>query len=154
MRKAFLIMACLLVFVVVGVGADGSDSSGGPAPGASSLFKSPGIELPEPGLHARFVEGILLSRSIEVGSKGERKPYWFECGKRIRGEAARQDRASVWATWILEAIDSANEAHGVELNPWGVFATTHNESGFNVCALDLQTRRRSTRSMRSQSVRT
>ena len=93
----------------------------------------------EETLHDRFVRGILKSRSIKQ-KKGTRKPYWNECGKRIKGTEARHKRASEWATWILKAIDEADAEHAIKLNRWGVFAVTHNESGFDVCALDLQTR--------------
>ena len=144
MEKTFLIVVCLLGLVVTGVEADNSGSAVGPSPPLSSVrVEVPLTEVrPVPDLHDRFVEGILKSRSIkpDLKRKTERKPYWFECGKRIRGEKARRERASEWATGILRAVELANTAHNIELNPWGVFAVTHKESGFNECSLDLQTR--------------
>lgn len=141
MGRILIFTICALALAVVtGALADNADDSGGPPPREPvETSVEEVIEIEEVALHDRFVEAILKSRSIKQ-KKGKRRPYWYECGERIKGDEARRARADEWATWILKSIQLAHETKGVELNPWGVLAVTHNESGFNVCALDLQTR--------------
>lgn len=143
MKRILIVAVCLVGLVTAASAlADGFEEAGGPAM-EPTLTSSTGGEVeepePEPTLHDRFVHAILKSRSIK--QKGDkRRPYWFECGKRIKTAEAREKRANEWVTWLMKAIEKANVDYGTDLNPWGVLAVAHNEGGFNVCSLDLQTR--------------
>jgi len=93
-------------------------------------------------LRDRFVAGILKSRSVE-SKNGERKPYWLECGKKIK-EEDRKNRAIEWANAYIDAFDKLEKETDTNLDTlkwkWGMFATSARESGFNVCTLDKESR--------------
>jgi len=133
-----VVLAIIFAALLVVTGAFG-DEAGLPLEAQPIDAGSDVAEAKQESLHDRFVQAVLKSRSIKQ-KNGDRKPYWYECGKRVKTDAKRRQRASEWATWVLKSIDEAEAEHGVELNPWGVLAVAHNESGFNVCAIDLQTR--------------
>ena len=90
-------------------------------------------------LWVRFVRGILRSRQKE---KINRTKYieWYRCGKRVQ-EEDYYILATEWALTLIDAIDQVEEETGYRANPWGAFAMTANEGGFNECTLDFVSRR-------------
>jgi len=145
MKRLLFLFFLLSIAVCIGAQANDLEEASASPELITSVDKtseeSKTIE-PEPTLYDRFVAGILKSRSVKVEKqKGERyrKPYWFECGKRVL-EDEREERAGEWATAVLDAVDSAKEEFGVKINPWGVLATVHKEGGFDMCALDKDSR--------------
>jgi hypothetical protein len=51
-----------------------------------------------------------------------------------------QARAVEWVDSFIAAVETVETRDGVILPTWGVFATMANESGFNECTLDKQSR--------------
>lgn len=84
----------------------------------------------------RFAVGILRSRVLQ-GTKD--KIYWERCGE----EVAEEDLvpgALMWAAVLEDSLEQVAEETGVEINPWGAFATMMNEGGANECALNFAAR--------------
>lgn len=84
----------------------------------------------------RFAIGILRSKFI----KDINKIRWRRCGKIIPDEDLIQN-ALYWSSHFLAALDEVENQTGVDINPWGAFATMMNESGADECALDFASRR-------------
>jgi hypothetical protein len=87
----------------------------------------------------RFVRGILRSRQDKLPS-GEKIIRWEACGEDV-SEEEYYDRAKRWAVSLVTAIEEVERATGFKVNPWGAFATTANEGGFNECSLNYAARR-------------
>lgn len=79
----------------------------------------------------RIAEGVKKIAKKKGGGR------WWECGKVVLPEA-EDDLAIEWAYRIVYLAweYSDNGSHnGITLNPWGIFGTAANESGFDICAL-------------------
>jgi len=90
-------------------------------------------------LWIRFVRGILRSRQKER-INGTKYIDWEACGEDIPDEEL-YDRATTWALSIVTSLKEVEEQFGVKINPWGAFATTANEGGFNECSLNYAARK-------------
>ena len=90
-------------------------------------------------LWVRFVRGILRSRQKERVND-TRYIRWEVCGERV-SEEDYYKLATTWALAIVDSIDQVEKETGYKANPWGAFALTANEGGFNECALDYVSRR-------------
>lgn len=71
-------------------------------------------------------------RTIENG-----KTRWYICGNKVEKE---RDSAYDLSGRILNEIERGYNEHGVRINVWGFLATLANESAFDTCAVDFQTR--------------
>ena len=98
--------------------------------------ESEGVEADH--VEVRLVSAILKSRSIKQAD-GSRKPYWQECGKKLAKDEM-EARAEEWVDAFLEARERTRKKYGLELPLWGTFTTMENESGFNMCTLDKESR--------------
>lgn len=90
-------------------------------------------------LWVRFVRGILRSRQKELPS-GEKVIRWEACGEDVPEEEL-YERATTWALSYVKSLEEVEEQTGVKINPWGAFATSANEGGFNECSLNYAARR-------------
>ena len=90
-------------------------------------------------LWIRFVRGILRSRQRKAPN-GTKVIRWEACGEEIPREELLE-RATTWALSYVKSLKEVEEQTGVEINPWGAFATSANEGGFNECALCFAARR-------------
>jgi len=84
-------------------------------------------------LWVRFVRGILRSRQRKMPN-GKKIIRWEACGEEIPREELHE-RATTWALSYVKSLEEVKKQTGVEINPWGAFATSANEGGFNECAL-------------------
>lgn len=89
-------------------------------------------------LWIRFVRGILRSRQKELPN-GTKVIRWEACGKDIPEEEL-YERATTWALSYVKSLEEVEEQTGVKINPWGAFATSANEGGFNECSLNYAAR--------------
>jgi hypothetical protein len=90
-------------------------------------------------LEGRFARAILRSRQVQqVG--GEWDVRWERCGAVVPDEQVA-DLAMQWAMSFTASLRKAEADTGMALPPWGAYAVHANESGFNECTLDFQTRR-------------
>lgn len=82
-------------------------------------------------LIGRISEGV---RKIALHKGGGR---WWSCGE-VLSDEEQKDHAVEWAYRIVylawEYSDRGSD-DGITINPWGIFGTAANESGFDVCAL-------------------
>lgn len=90
-------------------------------------------------LWVRFVRGILRSRQ-EKKVNGTKIIVWERCGKDIPKEEL-YELATEWAISLMASLKEVKAQTGVDINPWGAFATTANEGGFNECSLNYAARR-------------
>jgi len=90
-------------------------------------------------LWVRLVRGILRSRTMKKVN-GDTYIRWERCGE-VVPEDELYDRATEWSVSILASLKAVKRETGVSINPWGAFATTANEGGFNECTLDFQSRK-------------
>jgi len=90
-------------------------------------------------LWIRFVRGILRSRQRKLPN-GDRVVRWEACGEVIPREELHE-RATTWALSYVKSLKEIEAQTGVEINPWGAFATSANEGGFDECALCYAARR-------------
>jgi hypothetical protein len=97
---------------------------------------------PQEELATRFVRAIFRSRSLKrpPGAKGPRRLRWERCGQKVPKEEFVTEAAS-WAWIFIESLEQVEQETGVALNPWGAFATSANESGFNECSLNYAARK-------------
>ncbi len=90
-------------------------------------------------LWIRLVRGILRSRQHKLVN-GKKVIKWEACGKRVP-EEEYYERAKTWAISYVKSLEEVEKQTGVKVNPWGAFATSANEGGFNECSLNYSARR-------------
>jgi len=90
-------------------------------------------------LWIRFVRGILRSRQQKL-INGTKIIKWEVCGKDVP-EEEYYSRATTWAISYVKSLEEIEKQEGVKINPWGAFATSANEGGFNECSLNYAARR-------------
>jgi hypothetical protein len=90
-------------------------------------------------LWIRFVRGILRSRQKKLVN-GTKIIKWEVCGKDVP-EEEYYERATTWALSYVKSLEEVEKQTGVKINPWGAFAVSANEGGFNECALCYSARR-------------
>ena len=83
-------------------------------------------------LIGRMASGV---RKIALQKGGGR---WWNCGKPYKTEDEEVNASLEWAYRIVflawEYSDNGSD-DGITINPWGIFGTAANESGFDKCAL-------------------
>jgi hypothetical protein len=96
---------------------------------------------PDPNemLECRFARAIMRSRQVQQPG-GAWDVRWERCGAVVPDEQVA-DLAMQWAMSFTASLRKAERDTGIALPPWGAWAVHANESGFNECTLDFQTRR-------------
>ena len=93
----------------------------------------------------RLVKAVIRSRTLpsEKDARGKRKPpkfYWEQGGVPVPDDQLIP-LATRWAALFLASLDQVKEKTGIQLPPWGAFATVANESGFWQCSLNFEARK-------------
>jgi hypothetical protein len=86
-------------------------------------------------LIGRISQGVKKIGYVKGG--GRWWTCWWTCGEIVKPEE-EDDLALKWAyriVYLAWEYSDNNSDDGITINPWGIFGTAANESGFDICAL-------------------